>query len=347
MAAVETNEADNELGARLPHAPLALVDERGEAVFGRWEGAVPVVTYDRLAAARALGRTGRFLREKRWRFVLAADERLLVGAAVADLGYLGLGFAYALERPTGRLLASCGGLTLSRLARVGDETWRGARTRWRGRGGSLTMTARPGETALEVDLEFGRRLGAALRFEPGAAPPLTLCTPVRGGTVNTTVKSSLLRARGPVTVDGTLHHLEGLGGSDYTHGLLGRETSWRWAFGVGRDATGRAVGFNLVTGFNEGGGGENALWAGEALVPLSGAPEIAFAGDAATGPWTVRTPGGEIDLRFTPAAARSEALDLKLIASSYVQPFGRFDGRVAGAEVTNFAGVVEDHYTKW
>jgi hypothetical protein len=290
------------------------------------------------------------VREKRWRFLLAADDRVLLAAAVADLGYMGLGFAYALDRVRGRVLASEGGLTVPALVQVGDAPWRGAESRWRGRGGRIAMTAPGGEPAgaLRLDVDFGARLGAALRLEPGAAPPLTLVSPVAGGLVNTTVKCAGLRAHGPVTVHGQLFHLDGLGGSDYTHGLLGRETTWRWAFGVGRDARGRTVGLNLVTGFNGGGGGENALWVDDALVPLDVAGvRIDFAGDPATEPWTVQAGDGAIDLRFTPQGARSEALDLKILASTYVQPVGHFDGKVAGEDVRALAGVVEDHYTKW
>ncbi len=328
--------------------PAAVVDERGDARIGRWSGAPRLVSWDGLRTAP--GRTVRLLCEKRWRFLLAADDRLLVGAAIADLGYIGLGFGWVLDRAAGRMLASEGGITPGPFVHVGDETWQGVSSRWRSASGSATVRGEADGGALRLELSFGRRLSASLRFERSAAPALTLVAPATGagGVVNATVKSLLHPVRGHVNVDGKEHDLSGLGGVDYTHGLLARETRWRWAFGLGRDAAGRAVGFNLVTGFNQGGGGECAIWAGDSLVllPHEGVT-IDFVSDPATGPWTVRTAGGEIDLVFTPRGVRRQALDLGLIASNYVQPVGAFEGRIADAQVQALAGVVEDHVTRW
>src|SRR5262245_29858699 len=154
----------------LEPAPASVIDATtGGARFGRWAGAPAVVSWDGLAEARRLGRARRLFCEKRWRWVMAADDGLLVSAAIADLGYMGLAVAYVLDRRSGGVLADVGGLTAPPLVHVGDETWRGARCRWRGRGGQMSFTSAPGEASLLVDLSFGAALGAALRFDPPGA----------------------------------------------------------------------------------------------------------------------------------------------------------------------------------
>jgi hypothetical protein len=69
-------------------------------------------------------------------------------------------------------------------------------------------------------------------------------------------------------------------------------------------------------------------------------------------PWRVRNAEGSVDLTFRPEGQRAQTIDLKLIASRYVQPFGSFSGHVTSAtgervEVRDLAGVAEDHEARW
>ena len=135
-----------------------------------------------------------------------------------------------------------------------------------------------------------------------------------------------------------------LAGLDYSHGLFARDTAWRWAFGCGRSGA-RQVGFNFSEGLLQG-EGENAVW-------LDGSPRaagpVSFTFDPASpmGPWSVRSQDGRVDLAFQPEGYRAQAVDLKLIRSQYLQPFGTFSGRLDGVQIDGLPGVTEDHTARW
>jgi hypothetical protein len=188
----------------------------------------------------------------------------------------------------------------------------------------------------------------------GGAPPLAVIAPVRdGGVVNVTLKRAGLLAFGSLTVDGRRFDLDGgVAGMDYTHGLLARRTSWRWAMANGRLQDGTPLGLNLVEGFNEEAAtvNENALWVGDRLIPL-GRARFDYNKDDVLDPWRVRTVDGSVDLRFRPLHAHREDRDFKLVKSHFAQPVGRFEGeiRVDGhpVPVAWLAGVTEDQDILW
>jgi hypothetical protein len=168
--------------------------------------------------------------------------------------------------------------------------------------------------------------------------------------VNTTEKRALLAVRGEVKLAGTRHSLDGgLGGYDYTHGLLARRTAWRWAFAQGVARSGERVAFNLVEGFV--GEPECALWAYGQLHPLA---EGRFSFDAASpvSPWKVGTADGSVDLEFSPGGAHVEHKNFGVLASRFIQPMGVYRGtiRVDGhppLELDEVLGVTEDQDILW
>jgi hypothetical protein len=198
-------------------------------------------------------------------------------------------------------------------------------------------------------------------LEPSVAPPLTAVSrlDVEGGLVTSTVKTAAMNVWGTVRVQGTGAQVRtlpldgGTGGLDYTNGFLPRQLQWRWAYATGRLADGRLFGLNLVSGFSGLGdrAAENALWLDGALVPLDPRARILFDPADRSRPWLVRTVDGSVHLRFTPVAVHSEALNLGLLRSSFVQPTGVFHGHVVvdGQEVAidGLPGVVEDQDIVW
>ena len=56
---------------------------------------------------------------------------------------------------------------------------------------------------------------------------------------------------------------------------------------------------------------------------------------------------GRVDLAFRPEGFRAQTIDLKLIASRYLQPFGTFSGNLDGVAVEGLPGVTEDHAARW
>ena len=99
------------------------------------------------------------------------------------------------------------------------------------------------------------------------------------------------------------------------------------------------------------GAGENALWIDGG--PCSVGPvRFDFEPSAPLAPWRVRSADGSLDLTFQPEGYRAQSLDLKLVISKYLQPFGVFSGQVTTVSgerlVLDFLpGVTEDHTARW
>jgi hypothetical protein len=98
------------------------------------------------------------------------------------------------------------------------------------------------------------------------------------------------------------------------------------------------VAWNLRTGFGDPLEVENACW-------VDGQPSRLEAARIDPGDrWTVAA--GALRLSFEADGQHAENLDVKLIASRYQQPWGRFTGTFEGAPLTGY-GVVEDHWARW
>ncbi len=282
-----------------------------------------------------LGRVRRLLKEKRWQYFAAADDAVAVGGAIVDLGYAGNGFFWAVDRRTGALHEG-EALVLPPFVHVGDapgDARLGAVSLARIAGG-LQAKGRLGPVGFSVQL-----------LEEGG-PALTAVAKVPGGGVNLTCKQAALRAFGTVELGGRTHELgaSAMGLLDYTHGLLARETAWRWAAGSGRLADGSPVGFNLVEGFND--GLENGVWIGGRPQAV-GAAAFSWDPGRPEARWRVQTADGRVDLRLDVEAVRAKDLDLGLAASRYRQPIGRWSGRIGGAAMEGVFGVAEDHLARW
>ena len=109
--------------------------------------------------------------------------------------------------------------------------------------------------------EGGLSLDAVVREGPAA--PLLAVVEINDGVANATQKLNCLPVRGSLAYGSNKWKLDGCFASmDYTHGLLARNTVWKWAA-----ASGDKIGFNFVQGFN--GSIENAIWYGSDLIKVS------------------------------------------------------------------------------
>jgi hypothetical protein len=332
----------------LEPAPHAVIDERGRPRFGSYVGAVPRVDLSRVAGSPLR----RVKREKRWVYVGIASEDAYVALLIARLGYAANVFAYALDAKSMRMIATRSLLAPPMSCRVesGMRAPTVAELEFRGSHASVTRGDREGSFVVSANLR-GFELNATLDARD-APPAITAIAPVGASAdklVNTTEKRTLLTADGELRVDGKSRALVGaLAGYDYTHGLLARRTAWRWAFGLGRAKSGERVAFNLVQGFV--GEAECALWIEGELFPLA---EGRFAFDAANplSEWRVSTADGALDLRFAPGGMHSEATNLGVVSSHFVQPSGAFRGTIRAKgrtyEIERILGVTEDQDVLW
>ena len=326
----------------LPLAPRRLAGEDGRPRFGLYAGSVADAAFAGLSEAK--GALERRLIEKRWQYVFVATPEMMLTLAVIDCGYLSSGICAVFDRGSRRLLLDSHPVLPPLCAQIGDEPADGMSARLFGPAirarlgrakGLVTIQAKWAHAEVDLALDASR-----------APPPVTAIAPAGApGRFDFTQKMVLLPADGEVRAGNVRFPVRGqLAGLDYTHGLLARDTAWRWAFASGR-AGSHPLAFNFSEGFL-GGEGENVVWI-DGEPQATGPVRFAFDRDAPMGAWTVRSADGSVDLSFQPEGFRTQDIDLKLIRSRYLQPFGTFTGRVRSVDVEGLPGVAEDHEARW
>ncbi len=152
-----------------------------------------------------------------------------------------------------------------------------------------------------------------------------------------------VRADGHLTVGMDIRPVSALGILDQSAGYHARVTEWEWSAGVGTTVDGWPVVWNLVRGIHDAPSmSERTVWVNGRADEV---PPVRFAADLDE-LWGA---DGTL-LRFDEEAARMRRDHLGLVSSDYIQPFGRFAGRLPGgvelAEDTAF-GVMERHRARW
>ncbi len=329
--------------ATLGEAPEHARTEQGWA-FGRWR---TPIRHPELGH-RAL----RWLRLKEWHYTSVNCERVFLAFGLVQLGYAANVFLYLVdkERPSVAhqhvALAPLGwGLDFAPSSIEGESRWRRKgseiRVAWQGREGR-------GAWEVRLDVPLGeRRLRGGFRVE--AADALALLYDLGEERPAYTHKAAGLRASGSVRFgDEAIDLAGGLATLDWTRSLATRETRWKWASFAGRVGE-HDLGLNLSTEIYDdpkGASLENALWV-DGRVHLLPAVSFEVPKLPAVEDWTIRSADGRVDLTFRPLGARAQHLDLKVIRSDFVQPYGLFRGRVLGHTIDEVFGVVEDHLSVW
>lgn len=182
-----------------------------------------------------------------------------------------------------------------------------------------------------IDLRLGGSEGVET-VSPGEGAGDYLWTRKRAG----------IPVEGVVRVGGLERRIDGpVGFIDESAGYHPRHTEWKWSAGVGRTVDGGRVAWNLVSGIHDGAqASERTLW--EDGTPRELGP-VVFATDLSKVSFAE---GGSLE--FTQWAARRERVNLLLIRSAYVQPFGTFAGDLpGGVRLAEGCGVMEDHEVWW
>jgi hypothetical protein len=332
----------------LSAAPPRVV-EAGAPIEGTWSGAIADASFARLTGEWGRGFFDKRLVEKRWAAMFVATPDVMLSFAIVDAGYLSSGILCVFDRGSRRTLIDSHPVLPPLLATITDEPNDGMRAtlagprlsaRFERSGGRILGTARWGNAA--VDLSLDAR---------AAPPPMTAISRFGVGLFNYTQKLAGIPAEGEIAVGNARYAVRGEpAGLDFTHGYLPRDTAWRWAFCCSRQG-GRLVAFNLSEGFLRSGGGENVVWVDGAPCSV-GRVHFDFEPSAPLAPWRIASEDGTLDLTFQPEGYRAQNVDLKLISSRYLQPFGVFSGQVttlAGerVELDSVPGVTEDHSARW
>jgi len=327
-------------------APRAILDPATRApLFGTYAGSLP-----RVDLAPTAGALVRLRREKRWMYVTMASDEVLAAVAIVRLGYAANAFAFVVDRRTGRVVADETAIGPPFVASVEHGGDLGIEASFRGGMTWLAITRSTQGSGYVLDVRM-RELRINAWLDGAAAPPaLGVVASLGEGLLTTTEKRAPLAAHGQIVVNGQGYSLEGgLGGYDFSQGLLPRHTAWRWAFLLGRAKDGRPVGVNLTEGFV--GARECVVWVDGAIVKL---PAVQFELDRARplSPWHVRSEDGRVELGFVPLGLHREERDLGVARSRFLQAAGEFRGRIElpGGEaiaIDRFPGVTEDQDVVW
>lgn len=316
-------------------APPSPVREDGRLELGSYRGGFRDIDYDRITS-----RIVRTVREKRWLWYCIVQDPWIVAFAVVRTGYASSTFGFVQRAGDTDFLADesrmgpanrawverNGGATVARFGSDQDPTLRVDSL-----GSSWSVVGRFGE--FEIDAECTHE-----------SAPLAVVARVPGGVVNATEKGIGQCLRGVLRVNGQADiDLAGaLTGYDLTHGLLGRRTAWRWAFGLGKNHVGQPVGFNLVSGFV--GSAECASF-GPAGPSLLEEPTFQFDASNYQKDWRIH--GNDVDLVAEIAGRHSERKRLVLVRSDFLQAAATFRGSLGLVHDARLLGVVEDQDVTW
>jgi hypothetical protein len=350
---------------RLP-TPERIVDD-GRVHVGRFDRPFQTVNLDEAPAShllaslrgRGLGlgeveRAWRRMRMKQWHYASIATPRLFLGAVVFDAGYVGVGFAYVVDRKTGHAREWSRKAPMGRGVTIAKNSTDG-RTRFAQKGFGEIVFDNDGDTRrLRIALD-----GLAVEYtmkETAIEPVIAVGEPGPGRWLYTH-KAYGLPAGGTIAAGDWIEETklgDALAGFDWNRGYRLTETYWNWAAAAGRDARGRTVGFTFTSHKKNGEvdtANDSAMWLGGKVIDL---PDIEFAYDREDIllPWRIRDGAGLVDLEFQPLGERREDLDLKLIVSRFHQPYGTFRGTLkspAGEkfDVSDLFGVTEQHFARW
>lgn len=325
--------------------PASFLDARGFPRTGSFAGALPRANIGALSPSPLF----RVAHHKRWFYMCIVSEEILIAAAVVHLGYLSNAFVYALHAPDRKMLFKKSMVAPSLCARIGETADEIVLASFRMPGVAIQMERRTNKSELVMDIRW-KGFELAAHASPGKAPPISAVVNFGDGLMNRTEKRAPLEVSGEAIIEGTKYSMnKALAGYDHTNGLLPRHTVWKWAFALGHAKSGERVAFNLVEGFM--GEAECALWVDDELFPLSEG-RIELDRKRPLDAWRVRTAEGELDLRFDPYAMHSDARDLGIVASNFVQPAGSYSGRIQrdgknDLELDSVLGVAEDQDMKW
>jgi hypothetical protein len=262
---------------------------------------------------------------KRWRYLGAYSDELMLCAARVQVGPLGQTFWAFWDRGERELHER----TVLRPPFVRGEVWGED-----GAGRRLGYNAPDEGCVVRVSADTAE---ATLRAGPGVWAE-SVCPNGEGGFVWT-------RKR-PVRVEYEVHlgqrrlRGEAMGLEDESAGYHPRHTVWSWSAGVGVLTDGRSVAWNLVEGVNDPAErSERAIWVDG--VPSEPAP-VEFEGLEA-----IRFGDGS-RLDFSAEAERRAQEDRRIVRYSYRQPFGTFTGALPGGlRLGEAQGVMEHHDALW
>ena len=336
--------------------PCSMVTSEGLVNFG-W-ARQPLFDVNMTAASSVEHHIFRAWRLKRWEYFFVVTPTVFFAAQIAHVGYLGNLVAYLYDIKRDILMERTVNIPFGTGVVLADHPRRGTTTAHAGKSIHLQSEMTPDGKHVTVDwLRFNGPddLHADLSLGwPEELESLTVVDPLRNGRFAYTTKVTCMPAAGTIRVGHEAWECsssEALGELDWSRGFLESVTPWKWATASGRTEQGQTVGFNLCSGFHDGGDNENAVVVDGRLTKL-GLVSFAYDHNQIMRPWRISSSDGRIDLSFVPMADRQSHTAAGPLQSHIHQLVGRYSGSVILADsspivIKDFVGAAEDHYARW
>jgi hypothetical protein len=268
---------------------------------------------------------------KRWRYVGAFGDELLLCAARINVGPLGQTFWAIWDRTERRLWER----TATLMPGARGDVW----TEGREGDGLVLHSADEGSVVrIEAKHPEAGEVRAFLRF--GTAKWVEAVCPTTDGQYVWTRKRVDVPVECDVRIAGRRIQTEARGVEDESEGYHPHHTVWSWSAGVGKATDGRSVGWSLVSGINDPPElSERGIWVdGEPTEPgpvgFDGLEAIRF------------DEGSRLD--FAGECERQREEKRFGVRYTYRQPLGAFSGTLPGAiTLTSGLGVMEHHDAHW
>lgn len=274
---------------------------------------------------------------KAWIFFGVYSEDLYTGLAIVDAGFVATAFTYVFI-PSKNLFIEDKTTVPFGFGNGFDpamtDEWKLGNYRIVSAGNTMQMSYQ-GKFSLDIVAEIN-------------ANGFSSVVPSHERPFNFTYKNLPMPVQVQLNVRGEDIRLKGnYGAIDFTKGYPPRSTNWNWTSFIGTTESGKSIAANIVDKFNH--NMENILWIDGQKTILSDA-QYTLGQRPDKDNWAVKTKDGILDIQFRPFGARSENLNVGIMKSIFIQPFGVMEGTVTlNGQQENFKayGVMEDHQAVW
>ncbi|WP_133407754.1 DUF2804 domain-containing protein [Parashewanella tropica] len=333
-------------------APERLIDIHGNPTYGQFDGGVDQINIEDFCYFNSMDNRvnplKKYLHFKQFQFVSILTPHYLLGAAIADIRYLGLGFVYLYDIHKNTLVETNWlrppllGYALSHSPKYG-KSYIGGRSK------AMSLSINEGLWQLKID---SSAIQADLILSPPSLSlPIALCTPTGYNGWTYTQKHNGLKPSGRLTINNEPQPLnKALASYDFMAGFMCRQVSWRWA-SINSFSDDKVIGLNLAAGINETGATENVFWINGEKHLL---PPVHFDFDrhVKRESWHLFSHDGGINLSFTPRNQRIYKHNFGWLQSNTKQFIGDFNGQITDSKgriyhLNNVLGITEDHCSKW
>ncbi len=292
---------------------------------------------------------------KQFQFLGILSEELVLGCAIADVKFLGTSFVYCYEPPTRRLNEVSFKIPLGLGTRFnltpenGIVSFRLGKNRI-----EMIGSEKPRQRRLVVELARGVSIDAVFDEEQPPMQPMRICTEIGATGWAFARKTAGVPVSGTVRWEGRTWDLGAIGAfghHDWSAGYMRRETFWNWGCLAGRATDGRVVGMNVSCGVNETSFTENCFWVDGRLQKID-TVRFQYDREDLEKPWRIDSWDGRMHLEFRPEGRHAEKVNAGVLATNFVQLFGRYHGwfEIATGDriaVEGVLGYAERHYAKW